>query len=115
VSLAPEPSPLFFVSVADKGVSIGVSGVALIRSIRVEGRVGLNAEFAEFAEEEGIPHPRCFLSEWQAKDLGVAKLLRVADTGLKVVGFSASCEVPVRVAGKGVWRKWRVAGDEWLE
>jgi hypothetical protein len=28
--------------------------------------------------------------------------VRVADTGLKVAGFSASCESSVRVAGKGL-------------
>ena len=46
--------------------------------------------------------PRCFLQEWQAKDLCLTWPVRVANTGLKVAGFSKSCGAPVRVAVKGL-------------
>jgi hypothetical protein len=48
------------------------------------------------------PHPQCFLQEWQTKDLCLTQRASVAIAGLKVPGFSVSCEWLVRVAGKGV-------------
>jgi hypothetical protein len=46
------PSPRFSVSVADKGVSVGVHGFALNGAVGVEGWVGSNAECTEFTEDE---------------------------------------------------------------
>jgi len=48
------------------------------------------------------PHPGCFLQEWQTKNLGLTRLVRVANAGLKVVVFSGICGRVVRVANKGV-------------
>jgi hypothetical protein len=52
--------------------------------------------------ERGYPTPGVFLQEWQTKDLSLTQLVRVANTGLKVVVFSIRCGVFVRVAGKGL-------------
>ncbi len=51
---------------------------------------------------EGYPTPRCFLQEWQTKELGLTRRVRVANAGLKVALFSWSCGLSVRVADKGV-------------
>jgi hypothetical protein len=54
---------------------------------------------------EGTPTPGVFLQEWQTKRLGLTRLVRVINTGLKVVGFSVRCEWAARVAGKGLTGK----------
>ena len=41
----------------------------------------------------------------------MTRRVRVANASLKAVAFSASCERPVRVAGKGV--AGTVANDDW--
>jgi hypothetical protein len=46
------PPPCFFVSVADKGVSVGRHGAALNGAIGVERRLVFNTECAEFTEDE---------------------------------------------------------------
>jgi hypothetical protein len=63
---------------------------------------GLGFHFFFLHGEVGIPHPRCFLQEWQTKRLCVTKRIRVTNAGLKVVGFSVSCGELVRVARKGL-------------
>jgi len=77
------PLPRFFVSVAFKGFSFGVScldatvaggcvdvdskgdadGRLWVRdgSVGEAAQVDFSAECAEFAEKEGMPHPGCFL------------------------------------------------------
>ena len=58
------------------------------------------------AREGGrYPTPECFLQERQTEDLCLTWLVRVANVGLKVVVFSATCRELVRVAGKGVARE----------
>jgi hypothetical protein len=63
---------------------------------------GKRVEKEEAREREGIPHPPCFVQEWQTKDLCLTRSVRVANAGLKVAGFSMICRWLVRVAGKGV-------------
>lgn len=55
-----------------------------------------------FGSKDVTPTPGGFLQEWQTKDLCLTRLVGVAAKGLKVVEFSASCEVPARVASKGL-------------
>jgi hypothetical protein len=68
VLVGVEASPLFSVSVADKGLSwVNFEGDGDGQRVRANGlavageRVDFNAECTEFAEKEGIPHPGCFL------------------------------------------------------
>ena len=103
-----------FVSVASKGDrGLGGSGARrneVATSCRTLGAAdkcrnselraaGLkNKEQAEACST--APHPRCFLQEWQAKDLCLTRRVRVANAGLKVFVLSCSCGEFVRVAKK---------------
>src|ERR1700720_1841858 len=117
--------PEYFVSVAYKGFRLGLNcldatvakGRIFVDSKRFIGTeevtsgewlvarkiaAGSALFIMRRLEEKGIPHPGCFLYEWQIKELRVTRRVRVANAGLKLVAFSASCEWLVRVAGKGV-------------
>ena len=80
------------------GLWVCFSEVRILKELRTVRRIR--------REKAGrYPTPECFLQERQTEDLCLTWLVRVANVGLKVVVFSATCRELVRVAGKGVARE----------
>jgi hypothetical protein len=51
---------------------------------------GIEGEAVRESGQEMYPHPRCFLKEWQTKDLGVTESVRVSNKGVTRRHFSGA-------------------------